>query len=42
MNWRLENTYPEFLTTEFVKEETLTRSTLVKAFGGNTEILYSK
>ncbi|WP_187983378.1 hypothetical protein [Borreliella bavariensis] len=32
VNWCLENTYPGFLTTEFAKEGSLSRSTLVKAF----------
>ncbi|WP_434246520.1 hypothetical protein [Borreliella burgdorferi] len=32
VDWCLENTYPGFLTTEFAKEGTLTRSALVKAF----------
>ncbi|WP_421136381.1 hypothetical protein QIA36_07095 (plasmid) [Borreliella yangtzensis] len=33
VNWCLENTYPGFLTAEFAKEGTLSRSKLVKAFG---------
>lgn len=32
VNWCLENTYPGFLTAEFAKEGTLSRSKLVKAF----------
>ncbi len=32
VNWCLENTYPGFLTTEFAKEGSLSRSKLVKAF----------
>ncbi|WP_417903327.1 hypothetical protein [Borreliella burgdorferi] len=32
VNWCLENTYPGFLTTEFAKEGSLSRSALVQAF----------
>ncbi|WP_419253661.1 hypothetical protein [Borreliella afzelii] len=32
VNWCLENTYPGFLTAEFAKEGSLSRSALVKAF----------
>lgn len=32
VNWCLENTYPGFLTAEFAKEGTLSRSKLIQAF----------
>ncbi|WP_418905581.1 hypothetical protein [Borreliella japonica] len=32
VNWCLENTYPGFLTTEFAKEGSLSRSKLIQAF----------
>lgn len=31
VNWCLENTYPGFLTAEFAKERTLSRSALIQA-----------
>lgn len=32
VDWSLENTYPGFLTTEFAKEGTLSRSQIIEAF----------